>query len=195
LLVIGVTGNIACGKSTVDGMLSELAGATIIDADQVTHALLREDADVCKSIVGAFGSTVLDTSDHIDRSRLGRIVFSAPAELRRLEAIVHPAVRRAIRSQLAALPPGAVAVIDAVKLLDGELGTLVHSVWWVTARPDQQLARLMRARGLSEEEARLRLAAQPQLDSYRNRVNVIIDNSGSLAETRSQVREALNRIL
>jgi dephospho-CoA kinase len=173
-------------------MVQELAGATILDADRVTHDLLRDDAEVRDAILDAFGSTVLSDDGHIDRRSLGRIVFADPQALRMLEDIVHPAVRRRIRTELAKLPADSVAVIDAVKLLEGELRTLVQSVWWVTARPEQQLERLTRTRGLSEVDARARIAAQPRLDRWRDRVNVIIDNSGSLTETRSQVRAAID---
>jgi dephospho-CoA kinase len=195
LLIFGVTGNIASGKSTVDAMVHELVGATILDADRVTHDLLRDDATVRDSIDEAFGSTVMSDDGQIDRKSLGRIVFASPEALRTLEDIVHPAVRRQIRAELARLPADAIAVIDAVKLLEGELGALVHSVWWVTARPEQQLERLTQRRGLSEVDARARIAAQPRLDSWRDRVNVIIDNSGSLEETRNQVRAVLDGVL
>ncbi|MDB5074171.1 MAG: Dephospho-CoA kinase [Chloroflexi bacterium] len=195
MLLFGVTGNIACGKSTVDAMLHELAGATIIDADRVTHDLLRDDSTVRDAIVNAFGSATLSDDGRIDRRSLGRIVFADPRALRRLEAIVHPAVRRQIRAELANMPEDSIAVIDAVKLLEGELGTLVQSVWWVTARPEQQLDRLIRLRGLTEADARARIAAQPALERWRDRVNVVIDNSGSLAETRDQVRMALDSVL
>jgi dephospho-CoA kinase len=176
-------------------MLHELAGATIIDADRVTHDLLRDDSTVRDAIVNAFGSATLSDDGRIDRRSLGRIVFADPRALRRLEAIVHPAVRRQIRAELANMPEDSIAVIDAVKLLEGELGTLVQSVWWVTARPEQQLDRLIRLRGLTEADARARIAAQPALERWRDRVNVVIDNSGSLAETRDQVRMALDSVL
>jgi dephospho-CoA kinase len=193
LLVIGITGNIACGKSTVDAMLHEITGATIVDADQVTHQVLG-DEPTRDRVAAEFGPEILGPGGLIDRARLGRIVFSAPANLRRLEAIVHPAVSRVMRSDLAAVAPGGIAVIDAVKLLDGDLASLADAVWWVTATPEQQLARLMTARGLSESDARSRLAAQPPLDQYRHRVQVIIDNSGSLAETRHHVGQALQAL-
>jgi dephospho-CoA kinase len=176
-------------------MLREMAGAMVIDADLVVHGVLRDDAVAREAVVAAFGGAVLGADGHIDRSRLGRIVFSNPRELQRLESIVYPAVRRAIRAQLALLPQDATVVVDAVKLLDGDLGSLMHCVWWVTARSDQQIERLVRIRGLSEAAAQLRLAAQPSLDRYRDRVHAIIDNSGSLAETRIQVCRALDGAL
>ena len=194
LLIIGITGNIACGKSTVDAILVELGATAVFDADRTVHDLLRDDPGIHRQVLEAFGSVVLAEDGSIDRRRLGSVVFADAAALRRLEGILHPAVRARIRAQVAALPEDALAVIDAVKLLEGDLGDLVTSVWWVTARPEQQLERLVRGRGLSEEAALARLAAQPPLDRYRDRVHVVIDNSGSLAETHSQVAEALENL-
>jgi dephospho-CoA kinase len=194
LLKIGITGNIACGKSTVDAMIVELTGATIIDADHVTHTLLRDDVPVREAVVDAFGAGILNGDGRIDRAALGRIVFNSPRELLRLERIVHPAARSTIWAAASALPDDGTVVVDAVKLLAGELGTFVDVVWWVAADPKQQLERLVQARGLSEQDARARMAVQPSLDLYRSQVHVIIDNSGSLAETRNQVVAALNSV-
>jgi dephospho-CoA kinase len=121
-------------------------------------------------------------------------VFNAPSDLIRLEQIVYPAVRRTIRAAVSNLPDEGTVVVDAVKLLDGELGVLMDVVWWVAADPKQQLERMVYARGLREEEARSRMAVQPSLDLYRNQVHAIIDNSGSLAETRNQVVAALSSV-
>jgi dephospho-CoA kinase len=194
LLIIGITGNIACGKSTVDAILVELGATAVFDADQTVHDLLRTDPTVHERIVDAFGSAVLAADGSIDRRKLGDVVFADAMALRRLEGILHPAVRARIRAQVAALPEDALVVIDAVKLLEGDLGDLVTSVWWVTARPEQQLERLVRVRGMDEAAARARLAAQPPLARYRDRVQVIIDNSGSMAETHSQVSRALEHL-
>jgi dephospho-CoA kinase len=174
-------------------MLLDLGATAVIDADQIVHDLQRDDPEVRAAILDAFGDTVLDTNGAIDRRALGGIVFHDPRALRRLETIIHPAVRRHIRQYLAALPPDAIVVIDAVKLLEGELGNLVQSVWWVTARPEQQIQRLLR-RGYDEATARARLAAQPALASWRDRVNVVIDNSRSLEDTRKQVLGAFESV-
>lgn len=195
MLIIGVTGNIACGKSTVDAMLHDMGATAVIDADQTVRALLRDDLEVRNAILQAFGPEIVAADGTIDRARLGDIVFADAHALRTLESITHPAVRRTIRAQLAALPEDAIVVVDAVKLLEGELGTLANSVWWVTARPEQQLERLVQGRGLSEQAARARMAAQPSLERWRDSVNVVIDNSGSLAHTRMQVSNAYKNVL
>ena len=126
---------------------------------------------------------------------MGAIVFADRQALRTLEGITHPAVRKAIRARLATLPEDALAVMDAVKLLEGDLGTLADRVWWITARPEQQLERLTVGRGLSREAALARLSAQPKLAQFRDRVHVVIDNSGDLAHTRMQVESALKDVL
>jgi len=119
----------ACGKSTVDMMLLEAGATGVIDADRTVHDLQRHDPDVKNAILSTFGPSICAADGSIDRRALGAVVFSEPVALRKLEAILHPAVRRHIREQLASFPDDAVVVIDAVKLLEGDLGTLAQSVW------------------------------------------------------------------
>ncbi len=195
MLIIGITGNIACGKSTVDAMLLTMGATEVIDADRTVHQLLRDDREVRAALLEAFGSTVFAADGLVDRAALGAIVFADPYALRTLEGITHPAVRKAIRARLAALPEDALAVVDAVKLLEGDLAALTDRVWWITAQPEQQLERLMGGRGLSREAALARLNAQPKLEQFRDRVQVVIDNSGDLAHTRMQVESALKDVL
>ena len=193
MIVIGVTGNIACGKSTVDRMLLDLGATLLIDADRTVHDLQRDDPVVRAAIRERFGAPVFAADGRLDRRTLGTLVFADPGALADLEAILHPAVRRRIREQLAALPADSLVVIDAVKLLQGELRDLCTSIWWVTAQPEQQLHRLISARGLDEAAARARMAAQPALTDWRQWVDVMIDNSGAVEDTRSQVATALAR--
>ncbi|HEY8287125.1 MAG TPA: dephospho-CoA kinase [Chloroflexota bacterium] len=195
MLTIGITGNIACGKSTVDAMLLAMGAAEVLDADRVVHDLLRADPDVRAALRRAFGSEVFTSDGSVNRATLGAIVFADPGALQMLEGITHPAVRRVIRGRLAEMPEDALVVVDAVKLLEGELATLVDQVWWVTARVDQQLERLTIGRGMSREMALARLSAQPTLEQFRHRVQVVIDNSGQLAHTRMQVEIALKDLL
>jgi dephospho-CoA kinase len=175
-------------------MLLDLGASLAIDADQTVHALQRDEPAVRAAILQKFGPAVRAADGSIDRRALGAIAFRDPAALRQLEAIIHPAVRKRIREQLAALPAEAIVVVDAVKLLEGDLERLCESVWWVTARPEQQLQRLL-DRGLDETTARARLAAQPALARWRDRVNVVIDNSGSVEDTRKQVACAFESVL
>lgn len=195
MIVIGVTGNIASGKSTVDRMLLDLGATLVIDADRTVHDLQRDDPAVRAAIRARFGAAVFDAQGQVDRSALGAIVFADAGALADLEAILHPAVRRRVRAQLAALPDQAIVVVDAVKLLQGELRDQCDSVWWITARPEQLLERLMSTRGLDEAAARARLAAQPSMSIWREWIDVIIDNSGAVEDTRSQVATALAQLL
>ncbi len=187
-LIIGLTGNIACGKSTVLTRLAAL-GAGVIDADVVTRDLQRRGAPAYAPIVAAFGPGILLADGEIDRRALGNQVFADAAALRRLEGLVRPAVRDEILRRIATLPQP-VIVIDAIGLLDGPLVDACRQIWVVTAPPQQQVTRLIATRGLSEAEAWLRVRAQrPQAEKVA-RADVIFDNSGSPEALLPQVDRA-----
>ncbi len=196
-IVIGLTGNIATGKSTVTRLLAGL-GAHVIDADQVAHRAIAPDGPAYRAVLEAFGGDLAREDGTIDRQRLAEIVFADPAALAKLEAIVHPAVFELIREEIrrvtaAADPEGPqpVVVIEAIKLLEAGLSvTLCDQIWVVTASPEQQVQRLAQQRGMSEAEARRRMAAQsPQAEKVRH-ADVVIDNSGPLEDTVVQVQAA-----
>jgi dephospho-CoA kinase len=192
MYIIGLTGNIAVGKTTVCNILKTL-GAQIIDADLLVHRLLARGQRVHEQVVAEFGAEIVRPDGEIDRARLGRIVFADDALLRRLEALIHPAVDNAIQQEIAA-SHAAVIVVDAVKLIESGLHKRCHAVWVVIASEEQQLQRLTRQRGMPEADARQRLRAQaPQSDKVRL-ADVVIDNSGTIAETEAQVRRAWRRI-
>ena len=193
--LIGLTGNIACGKSTV---LAQLAGygADTIDADRVVHELMAPGEAVWAAIRDAFGPGVIAADGTIDRRALGAIVFADPAALRRLEALTHPAVRERIgaRVEAAAARAVPVVVIDAIKLLEGPLAAGCDEIWVVTCVPEQQLARLMARNGFDEAEAQVRIATQgPQAEKVA-RADVVIDNGGSRDATHAQVAAAWVRL-
>ncbi|HEY8475490.1 MAG TPA: dephospho-CoA kinase [Chloroflexota bacterium] len=189
--VIGLTGNIATGKSTVAGMLREL-GAEVIDADQVAHDLMRPSTGVYRAVVARFGEGILRPDGAIDRSKLGEIVFGDPRALRDLERIVHPAVVREIldRVQRAARD---VVVVEAVKLVESGLDRYVDTLWVTVAPPEVQVQRLTSLRGLSIDEAWRRIRAQPPQEERARVADVVIDTRGSLPETRRQVERAWRR--
>lgn len=193
--LIGLTGGIACGKSTVLAMLQE-RGAHVIDADRVTHELQQPGQPVYQQIVAAFGEGVLAApGGPLDRTKLAAIVFSDPQALRRLEQIVHPAVHAYIVNWLDTVAAqSGVAVIDAVKLLEAGWKPLCDAIWVVTCDPSQQVQRLVATRGMREAEARARIAAQPPQAARAAQADVVIDNSGSLDATRSQVDAAWSAI-
>ena len=189
--LIGVTGNIACGKSSVLRHLAEL-GAETIDADHVVHALMEPGQPVWAAVRDGFGPGVMAPDGRIDRRALAGIVFSDPAELQRLEEMTHPAVRVRIMAQVAEAATRGVKtiVIDAIKLYEGGLADHCDETWVVTCDPAQQLARLMARNGFDEAEARRRIAAQPPQAEKVARADVVIDNSGTPEATRAQVEAA-----
>jgi dephospho-CoA kinase len=191
--LIGLTGNIGTGKSTVARMLADL-GAEAIDADQVTREVMRAGAPVHAAIVEAFGPGVLAADGEIDRRRLGDIVFADPAALARLEAIVHPATLATIGRQVAARL-AEVVVVEAIKLIEAGMADGCDSVWVTTCRPEQQIARIMGVRDLSRAEAEQRVQVQPPQEEKIARADVVIDTSGTLAQTWAQVREAWERLV
>jgi dephospho-CoA kinase len=185
--VIGLTGDIACGKSSVARMLADL-GAAVIDADAVVHDLQRPGEAVHKSIVAEFGERILRPDGAIDRVRLGALVFADPAKLARLEVLTHPAVIEAVEARLREVAAPA-AVVEAIKLVEAGMHLRCDSLWVVTCPVEVQVERL-RGRGLDEAAIGARLAAQPDAAPKLALADVVIDNGGSLANTRRQVRKA-----
>ena len=156
--VIGITGGTGCGKTTLLRQI-EARGGLVLDCDAVYHRLLREDAELLAALRARFPAAF--DGGALDRKALGRIVFADPAALAELNAITHPAVKRAVRQQLdAARSAGlALAAIDAVALLEGGLGELCDRTVAVTAPPEARVARLVARDGISEDYARLRIRA------------------------------------
>lgn len=185
--LIGLTGNIATGKSTVLRLMAE-RGALTIDADRVVHALLGQQAIIAE-IAQLLGPAVIKEDGMLDRPTIGRIVFADADKLRQLEAILHPAVRQQI-AQTIAQADEAVIVIEAIKLIGSPLGQLCHEIWVTTCSAETQIARLQRYRQLDESAARLRVEAQaPQADKLAQ-ADVIINTEGDSAETERQLIRA-----
>lgn len=198
MYLIGLTGNIATGKSTVCHILEQL-GARVIDADLVAHAVLQRGSPGWHSVVDAFGYDILHYDGTVDRRKLGAVVFGDASKLQTLERITHPAVGAElallVRDAVAAPNSAdAIVVIEAVKLYEAGLHEYLDALWVVTAPPDEQKRRLTQERGLSESEADARLRAQPPLDEKLKRATVVIDNGGSIEETRVQVMRAFIQI-
>lgn len=188
-LRIGLTGNIACGKSTV-GKLLMARGADYVDADRLVHVLLEPGTPEHDRIVERFGTGVRAADGRIDRPRLGAIVFADPAALRDLEAILHPGVRAEIRRRLAA-STAPMIVVDAIKLFEGGLAREMDVTWVVVCPRSEQIRRLMAERGMTEAQAETRIAAQGWQEEKVRQATVVIDNGGTLEETERQVDAAL----
>jgi len=191
--IIGITGNIACGKTAVGHMLLDLGAERYIDADAVVHKLYHSGQPIAVKVAEAFGPAVVAYDGSVDRKALGAIVFQDAEAMRRLEAIVHPAVSQALANELASVSPSGIAIIDAVKLLEGGSGAFCQSKWMVVCLEEQEFTRLVARNQLSEEEAWARIRVQPSVADRLPLVDEIIDNSGSLEDTRKQVAAAYER--
>jgi len=210
MYLIGLTGNIATGKSSVARILQGL-GAYVVDADKLAHRLMEPRSEVWQQVVDVFGEEMVGPGDRIDRSRLGALVFSDPEALRRLEEIVHPAVvaetERILMGieqaygtyeggfQQGEVARGPVAVVEAIKLIESGLAGRCDSVWVVTCARDLQVQRLMENRGLSRQEAILRVDAQPPQAHKVTLADVVIENNGSREDLRERVEREWERLL
>lgn len=196
--ILGLTGGIAAGVSLVAGMFRDL-GAVVIEADRIARDVVEPGTDVYRQIVEAFGREVVLPDGTLDRRALGSIVFQDPAARRRLNAVTHPEIRRRIRREVeraAAARPGAVVVIDVPLLLDtaGPDVFDLDGVIVVRATPEQQVSRLMARDGLSREEASRRLTTQRPVEEKAAEADWVIDNTGSIEETRRQVQALWGRL-
>ena len=190
--VIGLTGNIATGKSVVRKML-EHQGAYGIDADALAHRAIARGAPGYQPVVETFGKWMLKPDQQIDRGRLGRVVFSDPEALKLLEAILHPLVREAV-DVLVQHARQAAVVLEAIKLLEGPLRSACDSIWVTYASPQVQLARLVEKRVMHPEAAQQRIRAQPPQEAKLAAADVVIRNEGSFEDTWRQVQAGWQEI-
>lgn len=186
--VIGLTGNIATGKSVVRKMLEHL-GAYGIDADALSHRVIERGAPGYQPVVDHFGKFILDAQGNIDRAKLGGLVFSDPQALKKLEEIIHPNVRLAV-AHLIKKSHHKVVVVEAIKLLESTLRSKVDTVWVTVASEANQLARLAKHRGMSEDEARARMTNQSPQNEKIAAASIVIDNNHTIEDTWNQVQEA-----
>jgi dephospho-CoA kinase len=195
MLRVGLTGGIGCGKSTVAAMMRAL-GCHVIEADPLAHKLIEPGQAAFQEVVRAFGADILHSDGHVDRGKLGAIVFADVDKLLRLNAIVHPRVLKELErlfSEYAVANPHGVAVVEAALLI--EAGYVKHLdrlvVTW--CKSEQQMERLL-ARGMSREQIEQRLAAQMPLEEKRRRADDVVDCSVPLEETRVQVEQLVAKL-
>lgn len=186
--VIGLTGNIATGKSVIRKMLEHL-GAYGIDADALSHRAIAKGAPGYQPVIDAFGTYILDSEGEVDRGKLGKIVFNDPVALNTLENIIHPMVAQAI-GRIISRASQRVIVIEAIKLLESKLSDDCDSIWVVYSFPEQQQARLLSNRHLGADEARLRIETQNPQEDKINAAQVIIKNISTFEDTWRQVVSA-----
>ena len=188
MLLVGLTGGIGSGKSTVAAMFAEL-GAIVIDVDALGRAVLEPGGRAYDAVVAEFGAGILDAAGRIDRAALASQVFDDPAALARLTAISHPAINADLRESIAALPADAVVVLDMAILVESTLGAgLYTTVITVEAPVDVRIARAA-ARGMAADDVRARMSAQATDAERRARADIVIVNDGDLDTLRSRVRE------
>ena len=195
MLRVGLTGGIACGKSTVAAIMREL-GCTVLDADTLAHRLIEPGQPAYDLVVKEFGFDILKPDGVIDRKKLGGIVFADRARLDQLNRIIHPRVIEARDRQLTEMEfanPQGIAVVEAALLIEAGYHKNLDRLVVAWCRPEQQRERLQ-ARGLSVEEAEQRIAAQMPSEEKRRMADDVIDCSGDLEETRRQVAALITRL-
>ena len=191
MLVIGLTGGIGSGKTTVSGFLEEL-GAEVIDADKVGHVTYLPDMPAWRDLIDTWGEDLLQPNREVDRKKLGAIVFSDPANLEKLNSIVHPRMRDIMNDRIEAFRGEGkqVVVVDAAILIEAKWTSLVDEVWVTAAPEDVVVQRVMARNGWDEEQVRSRMASQMPTEERQGYAQVVIDTNASLDEVRERVRAA-----
>lgn len=195
MAVVGLTGGIASGKSTVAARMAE-RGVPVVDADRIAREVVLPGSPVLARIVEVFGDEVLLADGSLDRPRLGARVFADPEALARLNALTHPAILARVASRLAELQKAGHrwAVYEAALVLENGLAPGLDALVSVVADPETQVRRLMARNDLTEEDARRRLAAQTDNATRRARSDVVIENDGSLEDLRRRTDEVVDEL-
>ena len=193
--IIGLTGGIGTGKSTVARFLAELS-AVILDTDKAGHEALKSGTETWQQVVTAFGKQIITVSGEIDRQKLGEIVFADPAALARLNQIVHPVIHKAVMAQLEKYrrQGTGVLVLEAPLLVEAGWDSVVNEVWVTTATEATVLQRLNDRTGLSEQEAQSRIRSQISTEERLKHANVIIDTDCTLAELKTKIKELWQKV-
>jgi len=192
--IIGITGGIASGKSTVTEFLRQ-QGYQVIDADQVVHELQEPGGRLYQALLSTFGSSILQEDGRLDRPKLGAMIFGNPELLARSSQIQNQIIREELadrRDLLVEMED--IFFMDLPLLFELQYEDWFDQIWLVDVTEETQLNRLMTRNALSQEEAEKRIAAQLSLREKRKRADVLIDNNGSLEETRQQIRDALQKL-
>jgi len=194
--IIGLTGGIGSGKSTVAGFMADL-GAVVVDLDKVGHEVLRSGGLVYKRVIREFGEGILDAKGEIDRARLGELVFRDPAALARLNEITHPAIDKVIEQNIEDYRSKGVKVLvfEAAAVLEAGKAAQFDELWVTTAPETTVLERLSRRSGYSEAESRARLRSQMTGAERVKHADVVIDTDCSLDELRARVEKEWEKLM
>lgn len=196
MLLVGLTGGIASGKSLVTRVFRDL-GAHIIDADAIVHDLLDAGQEACCDIAAHFGRDILLPDGSVDRRKLGEIVFSHPGERAWLNQCIHPRVFQAYQTEVRHLrdrQPDAIVVLDAALLIETGYHKKMDAVIVVSADEEQQVQRLMERDRFSRDQALARIRSQMPLDEKRKAADHVIENTGTREETERQAREVFTKL-
>lgn len=195
--VIGITGGVGSGKSTILSYIGSAYGARVIQADQVGHLMMHPGQKCYYQIVEAFGSSILNGDSTINREKLSRIVFSEPEKLEKLNGIIHPGVKEYIVREIhreesyGCIP---LIVVEAALLIEDHYHAICDELWYIYASEAVRRKRLIRSRNYTDEKIDGILSNQLSDEEYRTHCEVVIDNSGEQQETRSQVDVQMDRL-
>ena len=184
--ILGITGGVGCGKSTVLDMLEKEYGAYVIQADIVAHELMQPGQTSYKAIVEHFGQEILDSDGRIDRKALGAIVFADAEKLTLLNSLTHPAVKEEIRRRIFT-SQNRFFVIEAALLLEDHYDEICDEIWYVYADKEVRFERLAASRGYSREKSQSMMDNQMSEEELRRRCQAVIDNSGTLEDTKNDL--------
>lgn len=198
-IIIGITGGIGTGKSTVSNMLIEM-GYTVVDADKIARNVLDKGKIGYKKVVEVFGEQILFDDGSVNRKKLGSIIFNDQRQRELLNMIVHPCVHQEIKEQIKLNNMNEIVFLDIPLLIEGvdklvEDGIVCDKIWLVYANKDIQITRLLMRDGFSEQEALSRINSQMPIEEKREKADIVIRNEGTVEELKENVIKELNEIL
>jgi dephospho-CoA kinase len=194
--VIGLTGGIGCGKSTVAQILKEF-GAVVYDLDKIGHDVIQQGGSAYKQVLSSFGDTILAGSGEIDRLKLGKIVFNNPDALKRLNSITHPAIDKKINEGIKdGLAKGVkVMVMEAAAMLEAGRAWQADEIWVVTCPETSVIGRIKSRPGYNEEVAKSRIHSQMTNGERLKKADIVINNDGTMEELKAKVTREWNKLL
>ncbi|GAB5613585.1 dephospho-CoA kinase [Faecalimonas hominis] len=193
--IIGITGGIGSGKSCVLNIMEEIYGAVLCQTDVVAHQLQKKGETCYKEIVNVFGVNILTENKEIDRKKLGAIVFNDNDKLKKLNQIVHPAVKKQVKLEIeeARRKQKEFFLIESALLMEDHYEELCDELWYIYADERVRRDRLKTSRLMNEEKIDLIIKAQATEETFRKYCHITIDNSGTIENTKEQIEQAVNR--
>jgi dephospho-CoA kinase len=194
--VIGLTGRIGSGKSTVSKYLEEL-GAVIIDADKVTHEVLSPKHEIGRNVIAEFGQRILNPNGKINRKKLGEIVFNNPEALERLTEIMHPPMYELVKKRIEEQRRQGIKVVilEVIALIEANWTTLTDEIWVTIASEETVIKRIKEQRGMTEEQILSRIRSQLPIEEWIKHADVVIDNNGDFNELKTKLDEQWARLI